>query len=101
MLSFARSSGTEFSFLWSVLFDQPLDMKRTAIAPASIGVAACALFSGCASVISGRHADVAIDSYPSNAHVVVHDNDGRAVASFETPGLVSLKRNRRYFLPAR
>jgi hypothetical protein len=91
----------EFSFLWSVLFDRPSDMKRRAIASAAIGLAVCSLCSGCASVISGRHADVAIDSYPSNAHVVVHDNDGRAVASFETPGVVSLKRNRRYFLPAR
>jgi hypothetical protein len=44
---------------------------------------------------------VAIDSYPSNAHVVIHDNHGRAVASLNTPGVASLKRNRRYFLPAR
>jgi hypothetical protein len=60
----------------------------------------CAL-SGCASIVSGRHADVAIDSCPSNAHVVIHDDDGREVASLNTPGVVSLKRNRRYFLPAR
>jgi hypothetical protein len=64
-------------------------------------VAACSLQSGCASIISGRNAEVAIDSYPSNAHVVIHDNDGRQVASLNTPGVVSLKRNRRYFLPAR
>jgi uncharacterized protein YceK len=59
------------------------------------------LLSGCASIISGRTADVAIDSYPSNAHVVIHDNDGRQVATLTTPGVASLKRNRRYFLPAR
>lgn len=66
-----------------------------------VGLATCALLSGCASIISGRSADIAIDSYPSNAHVVIHDNNGRAVASVNTPGVVSLKRNRRYFLPAR
>jgi hypothetical protein len=66
-----------------------------------IGLASSSLFSGCASIISGRHADVAIDSYPSNAHVVIHDNEGRAVASLNTPGVVSLKRNRRFFLPAK
>jgi hypothetical protein len=57
--------------------------------------------TGCASIVSGRRADVAIHSYPSNAHVVVHDDQGRSVASLNTPGVVSLKRNRRYFLPAR
>ncbi len=66
----------------------------------AIGLTSCLLFSGCASIISGRHADVAIDSYPSNAHVVVHDHEGRAVASLNTPGVVTLKRNRRFFLPA-
>src|SRR6478735_5116625 len=66
-----------------------------------IGLAICSLLTGCASIISGRNAEVAIDSYPSNAHVVIHDNNGRQVASVNTPGVVSLKRNRRYFLPAR
>jgi hypothetical protein len=66
-----------------------------------VALAACPFMTGCASIISGRSADVAIDSFPSNAHVVVHDNDGRQVASINTPGVVSLKRNRRYFLPAR
>jgi hypothetical protein len=75
-------------------------MKSKIIVAFVIGVAACAL-GGCASIVSGRHADVAIDSYPSNAHVVIHDDYGREVASLNTPGVVSLKRNRRYFLPAR
>ena len=76
-------------------------MKTTAALPLVICIAACLMCVGCASIISGRHADVAIDSYPTNAHVVVHDNDGRAVASLNTPGVVNLKRNRRFFLPAR
>jgi hypothetical protein len=57
--------------------------------------------AGCASIISGRRADITIDTYPSNAHVVVHDNNGSPVASLTTPGTVSLKRNRRFFLPAK
>jgi hypothetical protein len=59
------------------------------------------LSSGCASIISGRQANVAIDSYPSNAHVVIHDKTGHEVASVNTPGVVSLKRNSKWFLPAR
>jgi hypothetical protein len=59
------------------------------------------LSTGCASIISGRQANVAIDSYPSNAHVVVHDKTGHEVASVNTPGVVSLKRNSRWFMPAR
>jgi hypothetical protein len=64
---------------------------------------ACALvaLSGCASIISGRQAEVAFDSSPSTAHVVIRDNAGREVASLKTPGVVSLKRNRRFFMPAR
>jgi hypothetical protein len=56
---------------------------------------------GCASIVSGRYSDVAIDSYPSNAHVLIRDDKGRTVASLNTPGVVSLKRNRKWFLPAR
>jgi hypothetical protein len=62
--------------------------------------AAVLLSGGCASIVSGRKATVAIDSYPSNAHVVVHDKTGREVASVNTPGVVSLNRNGRWFLPA-
>jgi hypothetical protein len=74
---------------------------KTSVVSSLIVLATCSLFVGCASIISGRNADVAIDSYPSNAHVIIHDNDGRQVAEVNTPGVVSLKRNRRYFLPAR
>ena len=66
-----------------------------------LGLAATLLFSGCASIVSGRRADILIDTYPTNAHVTVCDNKGRAVASLQTPGTVTLKRNRRWFLPAR
>ena len=64
-------------------------------------VAALLSLTGCASIVSGRHAEVAIDSYPSNAHVEIHDKRGRRVSSFNTPGVASLKRQGRYFMPAR
>lgn len=57
--------------------------------------------SGCASIVSGRYADVHLDSHPSNAHVLVCDDSGHEVASVNTPAVVSLRRNRRFFLPAR
>jgi uncharacterized protein YceK len=57
--------------------------------------------SGCASVINGRHADVAFNTFPTSAHVTVRDDSGREVAELDTPGVVTLKRSRPYFLPAR
>ena len=76
-------------------------MKRNVAHALCAYVAIVFLLPGCASIVSGRHADVVIDSYPSNAHVVIRDGDGRAVTSLNTPGTVSLKRNRRFFLPAK
>jgi hypothetical protein len=76
-------------------------MKPRAVVTAFVALAACSLFTGCASIISGRHAEINIDSYPSNAHVVIHDNEGRQVAALETPGVVTLRRNRHWFLPAK
>jgi hypothetical protein len=78
------------------IIDRLRDLLLSAIA-----VGAVSSVLGCASIVSGRYADVAIDSYPSNAHVMIRDADGRTVASLQTPGVVSLKRSRRYFLPAR
>jgi hypothetical protein len=67
----------------------------------SLAVGSAALLTGCASIISGRHAEVAFDTYPGNAHVAIHDRHGRAITSMNSPGVVSLKRQGRYFLPAR
>jgi hypothetical protein len=67
-----------------------------------VSVLATVLFlAGCASIMSGRHAEVSIDSYPSNAHVVVRDRRGQQVASVNTPGKVTLKRKERIIFPAR
>src|SRR5262245_13021219 len=76
-------------------------MKPNVVVASLISLLSTLFFSGCASIISGRHADVTIDSYPTNAHVVIEDNKGRQVASLQTPGTVSLKRNRAWFLPAK
>jgi hypothetical protein len=78
-------------------------MSRLSRVRARLALAAALLLlsSGCASIISGRQANVAIDSYPSNAHVVIHDKTGHEVASVNTPGVVSLKRNSHWFMPAK
>jgi hypothetical protein len=64
-------------------------------------LAAIGLLPGCASIVSGRYAEVAIASNPSNAHVAIRNDVGQEVASFHTPGIAKLKRNRKYFMPAR
>jgi uncharacterized protein YceK len=57
--------------------------------------------SGCASVMSGRHADVAINSNVPQARVVVHDKQGREVGSAHTPANFALKRKDKFVFPAR
>jgi hypothetical protein len=60
---------------------------------ASLVTAVCMLVAcGCASIISGRSADVAINSSPPDAEVSIRDDQGRMVAAARTPAVVSLKR---------
>jgi len=75
-------------------------MKRIRAQSAAL-FGALTMLTGCASIINGRQAEVAFDSHPSNAQVVIRDKAGREVAALKTPGVVSLKRNRRFFMPAR
>jgi hypothetical protein len=63
-------------------------------------VAVLASLVGCASIISGRRADIAFDTYPKDACVAIHDDRGRQVTSFNSPGIATVKRQRRFFLPA-
>ena len=51
--------------------------------------------------MSGRHAEVTINSNPANAHVVVRDKRGQQVAALNTPAKVTLKRKDRLIFPAR
>jgi hypothetical protein len=64
-------------------------------------VVAVVLLTGCASIVSGRHAEVSIYTNAPNAHVVVRDKRGQEVASVHTPGRVALKRKDRFIFPAR
>ncbi len=74
--------------------------KRTLFRATAIGVAV--IFSaGCASIISGRHAEVAINTTPPNAHVIIHDKRGKEVANVMTPAKVALKRSDKIIFPAR
>src|SRR4051794_16668930 len=64
-------------------------------------ITAAGLFPGCASIMSGRYADVTVASNPPNALVAVRDDTNREVASFHTPGVAKLRRNRKFLMPAR
>lgn len=57
--------------------------------------------AGCASIVSGRRSDVAFNTNPPNAHIAVIDRRGQPVASLDGPGTVNLKRQGRFFMPAR
>ena len=57
--------------------------------------------SGCASIISGRHADVTFSSNVPNTHVVVRDKRGSEVASIDAPAVIALKRKDRFVFPAK
>jgi hypothetical protein len=66
-----------------------------------VGLGAILLLAGCASIMSGRHADVAINSNVANAHVVVRDDRGQQVAAGQTPATIALKRKGRLLRPPR
>lgn len=57
--------------------------------------------SGCATVMSGRHADVSFYSNVPNAAVVIRDKRGEQVMVAQTQSKIALKRKDRYIFPAR
>jgi hypothetical protein len=59
------------------------------------------LAGGCASIISGRHAEVNLQSSPSAADVVIRDKHGNEVLATRTPAKVQLKRKDRFIWPAK
>jgi hypothetical protein len=63
------------------------------------GLIVCTL-AGCASVMCGRHAEIAINSNPPRAQVAVQNEKGETVARSTTPAIVSLKRSNGLFKKA-
>lgn len=59
-----------------------------------LGLLGMFVFSGCATIVSGRHDEVAIRSNPPQAHVVVHNDEGEMVTSGITPMKVTLPRSK-------
>lgn len=57
--------------------------------------------SGCASLVSGRHAEVSLQSSPSAAEVVIRDKHGNHVLTTQTPATVQLKRKDKFIWPAK
>jgi hypothetical protein len=82
------------------LIPAPLTM-RNKYSLAILGASTALVVSGCATLISGRHADVAIQSNPSDAHVTVRDRRGMPVAEATTPAVIPLKRGDGFFRKAR
>ena len=64
-------------------------------------LSALTLSSGCATIVDGRTADITLQSTPTNAIVTVRDDEGATVAQTMTPGVVTLKRGRKWLRPAR
>jgi hypothetical protein len=69
----------------------------------SVTFAGAILFTlpGCASVMSGRHADVTIYSNVPNAHVAIRDKHGKQVAATEAGSTIALKRKDKWVFPAK
>src|SRR3990172_3709154 len=76
-------------------------MNRKQLLGAAVGVGLLFSTSGCASVVSGRHADVTFHSNVPNAHVIIRNQRGEEVAKAVTPSTVALKRKDRIIFPAK
>jgi hypothetical protein len=75
-------------------------MKRT-YQNSMLGFCVVALMSvGCATVMNGRNAEVAVRSNPAGARVSVQSEKGETVATSKTPGRVTLKRSNGLFRKA-
>lgn len=75
-------------------------MNSSHFVVSAAGIALLSVFLGCASVISGREAEVAINSNPSHAHVAIRNEKGETVTTSTTPAKVSLKRTNGLFKKA-
>jgi hypothetical protein len=65
-----------------------------------VGVAILFSAQGCATIMSGRHADVTFYSNVPDACVVIRDKRGEQVMVTQTQSKVALKRNDRVIFPA-
>ena len=68
---------------------------------AVIGAGLLVCLPGCASIVSGRHADVSFYSNVPGAQVTIHDKRGKQVAVTQTPSTIALKRKDRIIFPAK
>jgi len=69
-------------------------MQASARISLCLGLICVTAFSGCATIVSGKHEEVAIRSNPPQAHVAVHNDEGSMVASGVTPMNVTLPRSK-------
>ena len=69
-------------------------MRTSSVGSLALCLLAICAFSGCATIVSGRHEEVAIRSNPPQAHVAVRNGQGEVVASGLTPMKVQLDRSK-------
>jgi hypothetical protein len=73
--------------------------QRTALR--ALIVAAMFVLTGCASIMSGRHADVTFYSSTPGTVVTIRDKHGKEVASALAPSTIALKRKSGIIFPAK
>jgi hypothetical protein len=76
-------------------------MNLRLTASLAVCIAAQVSLVGCASIVSGRHADVTFYSNVPDAHVTVRNKYGEEVASALAPSTIALKRKSGLIMPAK
>ncbi|MEI6279291.1 MAG: PEGA domain-containing protein [Verrucomicrobiae bacterium] len=65
------------------------------------GLAVAFALTGCASIVSGTHKNITINSTPPGATATIYNKRGALVRAMSTPCVVSLRRGDGYWVPAR
>jgi hypothetical protein len=85
-------------FYFPLVFEVPMKIGNRLVV--LVGCVLVCSSVGCASIISGREADIAINSNPPQACVAIQNEKGETVATSMTPATVSLKRTNGIFKKA-
>jgi hypothetical protein len=76
-------------------------MNASRLLSSACAIAILCGFAGCASVMSGRHAEVTFYSNVPDAHVAIRDKHGNPVAATQAGSTVALKRKDKWIFPAK
>jgi len=70
------------------------------VGKAATTLAAILSLSSCASVMSGSHKNVRIESNPPGAQITIRNTQGMEIQRLNTPAIASLRRSSGFFVPA-